>query len=359
MRMGAPREKRQKRESLSRIATGNHPQPRAFSTVLVMKPDLYELLPDVVLFVAVAGAKSFSGAAKALRMPVSTLSRRIADFESKLGIQLLVRSTRQVELTETGARYFERCQLVVEAAEAAQAELRGHVDTPRGSLRVSVTQDFAIAYLTTMFAEFTARYPHVSFELDLTPRSVDLIGEGFDVAIRMGPLPDSQLFARRIGTSPIALYAAPGYIERAGVPKVPADLVAHQCLRILGPVDGDARWTLERGAQVESVPVRGKWVANSMRFLLELATKGLGIVAIDRAVARPAVASGTLVRVLPEWSPPPVPVHALTPSKLLPARTRVFLDCLGDHIRIEEPDAENGEARATKRGSRGAPLTRS
>jgi DNA-binding transcriptional LysR family regulator len=316
-----------------------------------MKPDLYELLPDVVLFVAVAGAKSFSRAAKALGMPVSTLSRRIADFEGKLGIQLLVRSTRQVDLTEAGARYFERCQLVVEAAEAAQAELGGHVDNPRGSLRVSVTQDFALTYLTAIFADFTSRYPDVSFELDLTPRSVDLIGEGFDVAIRMGPLPDSQLFARRIGTSPIALYAAPGYLKRAGLPKVPADLAAHQCLRILGPVDGEARWTLERGEQVESVRVKGKWVAYSMRFLLELATRGLGVIAIDRAVARPAVESGALVQILPEWSPPPVPVHAITPSKLLPARTRVFLDCLGDHIRMEGPDARSGEARATPRGA--------
>lgn len=317
-----------------------------------MKPDLYGLLPDVVLFVAVAGAKSFSRAAKALGMPVSTLSRRIADFESKLGIQLLVRSTRQVELTEPGARYFERCQLIVDAAQAAHAELRGQVDHPGGSLRISVTQDFALTYLTAMFADFSSRYPDVSFELDLTPRPVDLIGEGFDLAIRMGTLPDSQLFARRIGTSLLALYAAPAYLKRAGSPKSPADLSAHQCLRLRGPVGGQARWTLERGEQVESVPVKGGWAANSMRFLLELATKGLGVIAIDRALARSALDSGALVRVLPEWSPPPVPVHALTPSKLLPARTKVFLDCLSDHVGVEQPHAAEGGARPTRRGAR-------
>jgi DNA-binding transcriptional LysR family regulator len=302
-----------------------------------MKPELYELLPDVVLFVAVAGAKSFSRAAKALGVPVSTLSRRISDFEAKLGIQLLVRSTRQVELTETGVRYFERCQLVVEAAEAAQAELRGQLDRPRGNLRVSVTQDFAVTHLTPIFSSFTERYPEVSFELDLTPHPVDLIGEGFDVAVRMGHLPDSQLFARRIGSAPIALYASPAYLLRAGVPKTPKDLAGHECLRMRGPADGGARWTLERGGEVMAMSVRGRWVANSMRFLLELATLGLGVVAIDRAVARAPVQEGALVRVLPEWSPPSVPVHALTPSKLLPARTRVFLDCLADHLRLEEP----------------------
>jgi|GEM_PF-4034848 len=156
-----------------------------------MRPDLFELLPDVVLFVAVARARSFSRAAKALAMPVSTLSRRIAEFESKLGVQILVRSTRQVDLTETGTRYLESCQLVIEAAEAAQAMLLGETEHPRGRLRVSATQDFALAYLTPIFGEFGSRYPESSFELDLTTRSVDLIGEGFDVAIRMGALPDS------------------------------------------------------------------------------------------------------------------------------------------------------------------------
>jgi len=305
-----------------------------------MKPDLFNLLPDVVLFVAVTRAKSFSRAAKALGMPVSTLSRRLSDFEAKLGVQLLVRSTRQLEPTEAGARYFERCQPLLEAAEAAHAELHGQSENPSGPLRVSVTPDFAVTYLTPLFQEFSALHPEISFQLDLTPRSVDLIAEGFDVAIRMGELPDSQLFARRLGNSPLALFAAPSYLKRASPLEAPEDLAHHECLRISGPLGGETRWTLQRGDQINVVWVKGHFIANSMRFILELATLGLGIAAIDNAIARPTVVNGRLVRVLPDWSPPPVPIHALTPSKFLPARTRLFLDRLAEYIRTEGPGEE-------------------
>ena len=301
-----------------------------------MRSDLVELLPDVVLFVAVARATSFSRAAKTMGMPVSTVSRRVADFERKLGVQLLVRSTRQVALTDAGARYFERCQLVVDAAEVAQTELRGEAEHPRGNLRVSATQDFALTYLTPIFGAFAARYPDVSFDLDLTTRSVDLIGERFDVAIRMGVLPDSQLIARKLGSAPVALYAAPAYVKRAGAPKAPRDLVAHDCLRILGSPGARTEWTLSRRTDVEVVSVKGRIVANGMRFLLELATLGLGIAVIDVALAREAVQAGRLVRILPEWNAPPVPVHALTSSRLLLSRARLFLDCLSDHLRVGE-----------------------
>jgi DNA-binding transcriptional LysR family regulator len=318
-----------------------------------MSSDLFTLLPDVVLFVAVARAKSFSRAAKAIRMPVSTLSRRVADFESKLGVQLLVRSTRQVELTESGARYFERCQLVVDAAEAAQTELRGAAEHPRGNLRVSVTQDFALIHLTPIFAEFAARYPEISFDLDLTARSVDLIAEGFDVAIRMGALPDSQLFARKLGVSTMGLYAAPSYVKRARPIDAPTDLASHECLRILGSTVGPSPWTLARAAQVETVEVRGRFVANGMRFLLELATMGLGVAVLDVALGNPAVDDGRLVRVLPAWSPPPVAVHAITPSKLLLSRTKTFLDCLSDHLRLgDSSDPAKVPPGPTRRGRR-------
>lgn len=298
-----------------------------------MRPELFELMPDVVLFVAVARAKNFSLAAKRLRMPVSTLSRRVAVFESKLGVQLLHRSTRRVELTDSGARYFERCQLVVEAAEAAQAELHGDRDLPRGPLRVSATPDFALAYLTPMFHAFASTYPDIAFDLDLTARSVDLIAEGIDVAIRMGPLPDSQLFARKLGDVSKALYASPAYVKRAGTPTTPADLGSHTCIRLRGPIDGKTAWSLVRGDRVETVEVGGRFVANSMRFNLELASMGHGIAMLDCAIARAVEEAASVVRVLPDWCPTPAAVHALTPSKLLLPRTRLFLDALGEHLR--------------------------
>jgi DNA-binding transcriptional LysR family regulator len=298
-----------------------------------MKPDLRDLLPDVVLFVAVARAKNFSRAAKTLQMSISTLSRRILAFEAKLGAQLLLRSTRRVELTEIGLRYFERCKLVLEAAEEAQMELRGAVEDAKGTLRVSATQDFALLYVKPTLEEVLARYPKIAFELDLTTRPVDLMAEGFDVAIRLGPLPDSQLFARKLGATTMGVYASPAYLESASTPTTPGDLTGHRCLRLRGQAEGSSPWTLMRGTQVVAVDVRGRVVANAMRVLLELAADGLGVTLLGEAFASQAVGEGRLVRVLPEWNTGVDQVHALTPSKLLPSRTKIFLDSLSEHLR--------------------------
>jgi DNA-binding transcriptional LysR family regulator len=302
-----------------------------------MHADLVESLPNLVLFVAVARARSFSGAAKSLGMPVSTVSRRVAEFEARLTLQLLVRTTRRVELTEVGARYFERAEAVVEAADRANDELRGHREDAAGPLRVSATADFASTFLTPLFAQFAQRFPAISFELDLSPRSVDLVAERFDVAVRMGPLPDSPLFARKLGVSPIGLYASPGYLAGAPALRRPADLAVHDCLRLHGAQGRPSTWSFSRGRQLETVIVTGRFAVNSMRFLLELATRGFGVVAIDDFIAHAAVEQGALRRVLPEWSPPPVAVHALTPSRLVPARTRVLLECLAEHLHAETP----------------------
>jgi DNA-binding transcriptional LysR family regulator len=302
-----------------------------------MQADLIESLPDLVLFVAVARAMSFSRAAKSLGMPVSTVSRRVAELEARLGLQLLVRSTRRVELTEVGARYFERGEAIVDAAERAHEELQGQREDPTGPLRVSATADFASTFLTPLFAELARRYPAISFELDLTQRSVDLVAERVDVAVRMGDLPDSQLFARKLGVSPIGLYASPSYLAGAPPLRSPSELSRHDCLRLQGAQGRPSRWTLSNGSQVETVVVTGRFAVNSMRFLLELAVRGFGVVAIDDVLGRAALEQGTLRRVLPGWSPPAVPVHALTPSKLMPARTRVFLECLSEHLRVESP----------------------
>ncbi len=169
--------------------------------------------------------------------------------------------------------------------------------------------------------------------LDLTSRPVDLIAEGFDVAIRLGPLPDSQLFARKLGAMTMGAYAAPEYLKRASAPIAPSDLRGHECLRLRGQAEGSSAWTLMRGAQVVAVDVKGRVVANAMRVLLELAADGLGVALLGEAFAAQAVGDGRLVRVLPEWNTGVDQVHALTPSKLIPSRTRIFLDSLSEHLR--------------------------
>ena len=301
-----------------------------------MSPDLVELLPEIALFVAVANAKSFSRGARALGMPVSTVSRRIVALERRIGLQLLVRSSRAVALTSVGVTYLERCRAIVEAAETAHAELSDHITRPHGLLRVSTTPDFTLTFLTPLFADFASRYPDIAFEFDLSPRHVDLVAENFDVAIRIGELADSQLTVRRLGMLEGGLYAAPSYVERHGALNSPADLERCECIRAGAARASQTTWDLSKGRSKVSVPIRGRCVANNLRFVLELALLGVGVAMVDTAMARAAVAAGTLVRVLPGWSPPPVVVQALTPSRLVPAKTKLFLDCLSDHLAIGE-----------------------
>jgi DNA-binding transcriptional LysR family regulator len=292
-----------------------------------------ELLPDMALFVAVASARNLSRAARALAMPVSSLSRRMTALEARVGVQLLRRSTRAIELTEAGAEYAARCRAIVEAAEVAHDQLRGHQLTPRGTLRVSTTPDLADVFLSPLFAEFARRYPELSFEFDLSPRAIDLVAEGFDVAVRVGALRDSSLTARKLGSLTSRLYAAPSYIARMGQPADPDDLARHECVRLARNGEAVDVWRLTREGRSVEAPIGGRFVANNMRLQLRLATLGMGVAAVDVTLARDDLAAGRIVPVLDGWSLAPVPVYALTSSKLVPARTRLFLDCLADHLR--------------------------
>ncbi len=294
-----------------------------------------DLLRDMAVFVAVARAKSFSRAAPALGMPVSSVSRRVSELEGRLGVPLFTRTTRQVQLTEAGAEYFERCRSILDAAEIAHEGLRGHADKPRGHLRVSVTPDFAMVFLTPLFAEFARRYPDISFDFDLSPRWVDLVGEGFDVAIRIGALPEtSTLTVRKLVSVETSVYAADAYLARAGEPREPADLEEHDCIRILRPHDTKAVWRLTRGSDELAVTVKGRFATNNPRLMLRLAVLGMGVAVVDDFMARTDLESGALRRLLPEWRVPPVPIYAITPSRRLPAKTRLFLDCLVAHLDV-------------------------
>ena len=291
-----------------------------------------DLLRDMKLFVTVAKAKSFIGAAKSLGMPVSSLSRRISELEASIGVQLFSRSTRKLELTEAGTAYFLRCNEIVEAAETAHEALRQLVDKPQGTLRVSATADFATVFLSPLFVKFAQIYPDVRFEFDLSPRQVDLIAEGFDVAIRVGELPDSSLTARRIAESRLGLFAAREHLDRAGRPRIPADLARHDCIRILKPGQTTTTWTLFRGDERVEVEVHGRFAINNIRLILQLTADGMGIGAIDETMALADLEAGRIERVLPAWRFERRPIWALTPSRLVPAKTRLFLDCLSEHI---------------------------
>jgi DNA-binding transcriptional LysR family regulator len=283
-------------------------------------------LDDMALFVEVARAMSFRRAAKASGVPNSTLSRRISALEKTIGLRLLHRTTRRIELTEAGQLYFERCQRIVEEARLAHEQLGNLLAQPDGLLRVSMPVDFAQIFLTPLIAEFACRYPAIRFELDLTPRRVDLVRESVDMVIRMGEMTDSNLIARELGRLPRYLYASPRYLARAGMPEQPADLARHECLRML-ETEAES-WTLRKATETVDVAVGGRFRLNSIGMIRRLAALDLGIAVLAKEIAAEEVASGRLQRVLPQWEAAPIPIYAVTETRLLPAKTQRFIDFL-------------------------------
>jgi DNA-binding transcriptional LysR family regulator len=289
-----------------------------------------EYLNDMALFVEVVKMRGFRGAAESLGMPNSTLSRRISGLEKAIGLRLLHRTTRRIELTEAGQLYFERCKRIVEEARLAHEQLGEMLARPSGLLRVSMPVDFATIYLAPLIAEFAREYPGISFDLELTPRQVDLVSDPVDIVIRMGEPPNSNLIARKLASMTRAFYASPRYLELFGEPEQPAQLINHECLRMRS--SGSDRWTFISEAGSVEVEVGGRFELNSVGMLRRMASLDLGIALLPEGVAVQDVASGTLRRVLAQWQAPPVSVYALTETRLLPAKTQRFIEFLRDRL---------------------------
>ncbi|HEY1997281.1 LysR family transcriptional regulator [Paraburkholderia sp.] len=297
-----------------------------------------ELLNYMRLFVEVARTKSFRRAAEALEMPNSTLSRHIAELEKAIGLRLLHRSTRKVELTDAGEVYFKRCQSIVEEARIAHESLLEVAERPGGTLRVSMPVDLATGYLAPILADFARTYPLISFEFDLSPRPIDLQTEPFDLAIRIGapPTAPSTLVARQIALLPRYLYASPAYLKQGAPLLHPGDLTGHVlCIVQAAARQGDGMRTFYRGDEAVQVMTTRRFAMNSVALSRALAVQGIGIAVLDTELARDEVAAGRLIRVLPEWSLKPVQVHAITETRLLPARTRLFIDFVRTRLRKE------------------------
>ena len=279
---------------------------------------------NIHVFVEVAKACSFRLAAESLGMPNSTVSRRIAELERDVGLRLFNRSTRRVELTEGGRLYYQNCKRLIEEAELARQELTDLQTQPSGLIRASMPVDFSVMYLSPILADFSRHYPGIRFELDLTPNQADLMGAPVDVAIRMGPPRDQNLIARSIANIDTMLVASPEYLRKRGTPRRPQDLLAHDCLRMK-----DAPWILtRRDGQSQTIEVKGPFIANNRGLLHQLALNGQGIVQSSKAWLNEDLKAKRLVPIMRDWSPPTVQAFALTTTRLLPAKVRVFLDFL-------------------------------
>ena len=328
---------------------------------------------DLILFAHVVDAGSFSRAAERAGLPKSTVSRRVAMLEAQLGERLLLRTTRKLTVTDFGHSVLEHAHQVAVEVEATSALAQQRQVQPSGRLRVSMPADFANGVLAQLLSSFVAQHPAISLELDLSPRRVDLIGENFDLAIRMGDLPDdASLAARRLAVFAGGLYASPAYLQRRGAPQEPEALMEHDALRILTRSGEPMRWLLTRGeASWEGTPP-GRATANSPDLLIRMARDGAGITAVSHHFAEPYLRSGELEPVLEDWSLPPGVAWAVFPGRrLMPARTRAFLDalqgefsgprCQAQHDRLEDTRQGRLMAKARKAvatGKHGANLQR-
>jgi len=305
---------------------------------------------DLLLFARVVDEGSFSRAAERLKLPKSTVSRRVTALEAELGERLLLRTTRKLAVTEFGLAVLEHAHHVVEDVAAAAALAQNRQVEPAGRLRVSMPSDLANVVLAPLLAEFVAAHPAIALEVDLSARFVDLIGENVDVAIRMGDLQDdASLAARRIATLAASLYAAPAYIARRGAPPEPEALMEHDTLRVLGRGGDPLRWVLTRGNERwEGIPP-GRATANSPELLMRMALAGAGITVVNDHFALSYLRRGELVQVLPEWRLPPVSAWAVFPGRrLMPARTRLFVDALAAKFTGPECQAIESEVRKVK-----------
>ncbi len=285
-------------------------------------------LNAVRVFVAVADSGSFRAAARTLGVPKSTVSRKLAELEAHLGTRLVQRTTRQVALTEAGAVFHRDAAPAVAALEQSQRAMGQLATTPRGLLRVTGPLDFGHLVLADLCTEFLVQWPEVRLDLELTDRIVDLVGEGFDVAIRAGRLMDSSLMARELLATHIGLYATPEYLAARGTPQHPSELDGHDAV-LFAPRPEMRLWHFRGGAGSETVAVRPvpRVVVNNFICARDFTVRGLGIGRMPEFLARCALDTGRLVPLLESWAPPEAPLHAVyASSRHLSPTIRAFLD---------------------------------
>ncbi|MDE1169577.1 MAG: LysR family transcriptional regulator [Pseudomonas sp.] len=286
---------------------------------------------DMRLFAQVMESGSFTAAAEQLGLSKQYVSRRLMQLESRLGVRLLNRSTRRLDVTPLGQSYYESAVRLLNEVQAVEQGIVGENAQPRGTLRVSAPLSFAVAHLGTLLPEFLKRYPQVAVEVDLSDRPVDLLGEGYDVVLRIGVLLDSSLIARRIACIPRLYCASPQYLAARGTPRLPADLAAHDCLPY-----GHGRqvqWQFQVGGKPQAMAVTGRIRANNGELLKDAALADLGIAYLPRFIVGDALADGRLVSVLDSFAPPALQLSAVYPQHRQSSRpVQAFIDFLRERL---------------------------
>lgn len=282
-------------------------------------------LNEVAIFIKVVQTGSFSGAAKQLQMPKSTVSMKISNLERTLKTTLIHRTTRKLNITPEGEAFYKRSLAGIEAIYSAEEELSSLKGEPQGLLRITAPNDMGNSVLPQIVADYSKKYPKVTVEVILTDRTVDLLAEKVDLAIRAGNLKDSTLIAKRLGSAYFAAYASPKYIKQFGAPEHPRDLSKHRVLHF-APL-GINEWRLIGPKGTLDIPVKSSMILNSLLMIRAMAVIGEGVSLIPTYYGDVEVKAGKLVKVLPEWRSPLTPVHFVYPSqKFVKPKLKAFIE---------------------------------
>jgi len=296
-----------------------------------------DTLQNMRVFARVVESGSFTAAAQYLNTTTAYASRAVSDLEAHLHTRLLNRTTRRIALTEAGERYLQRCQQILAYVEQAEAEASDAHARPSGKLRLHSMASFGTRYIVPAVGRYQALYPDVSVDLTLAQRFPDLLDEGFDVSVVIGyDLPDSGLISQRLGSVFSIACASPAYLERRGVPRTPADLAHHACLRIVTPASVFDRWNFDGPNGTETITVSAPtFQVNSADSMAMAVREGMGVAVLPTYAAMRWLESGELVWILPEYTSMPLNIYALYPSRqYLDAKIRTWVDFVHDELPV-------------------------
>jgi len=288
--------------------------------------------------VAAVDGGSLSAASRALGVPLPTVSRRVSDLEALLGLQLVVRTSRKLLLTEAGAAYIASARRALEELIEAERAASGEYRVPRGELLVTAPIMFGKLHVAPIVHEFLSAYPEVSVRLILTDAVIDLVELRIDVAVRIGQLPDSGLVARRVGEVGLVVCTSPEYLERCGAPTTPAEIANYDCIAFDG-LEPDREWSFSGPKGPQRYKIRPRYSVNTADAVIAAAIAGLGILCLKSYQVAASVRDGTLLPILTEWAPPPIPVQITYASRQQkPLKLQAFLDFvvprLEDRLRV-------------------------
>jgi len=291
----------------------------------------------IPVFVAVVEQGGFSSAAQVLGISKSAVSKRIGLLEQHLGVKLLQRTTRKISLTEAGEHYFAHAKVAHGAAKDAEDAVTQLQGEPQGRLRINAPMSFGRLHLAPLIPKFLARFPKINIDLVMDDKHVDLVGDGFDVAIRAGVLPDSSLIARKLAPLNSVICASPGYLKKQGHPSTPEQLKDHNCL-LYSYANQLNSWTFMDDKESHVIEVSGNYQVNNSEALREALVQDMGVARLPTFVAAADIESGTLVQVLPEYKMPHITIYALfLERQYMPAKVRVFLDFVIEYLGGDVP----------------------